>query len=316
MKPISLSPLFKLIGLAGLALSALLLPSNATESAHPLKPLLWKVEGNGLLKPSYLFGTIHLGGAPVTNLHPAAQKAFDSADSVYTELPMDTASQMAIMPLIIRKDGKTLNESIGKDIAARLDAELKRINPALNSAPFQSLATWMVGITVQTLPIQLKGEKPLDLLIWENSVAAGKHTAGLETADSQVNCFAILTEAEQVILLDETLRIIQEDRAAGRDPIKDLIAAYVSGEPTQIANEMNRQLEEMAQSEHKAIGEKLMKAILTDRDVSMAQTIHKRLNGEPNRIHFFAVGAAHLCMEVGIRSHLQQRGYTITRIEK
>ena len=46
--------------------------------AHPVKPLLWKIEGKGLSKPSYLFGTIHLGSGPLAKLHPAAEAAFEA----------------------------------------------------------------------------------------------------------------------------------------------------------------------------------------------------------------------------------------------
>ena len=48
-----------------------------------------------------------------------------------------------------------------------------------------------------------------------------------------------------MILLDVTRKTIEKDRAEGRDPIANLVAAYVSDEPAEIVNEMNRQLEEM-----------------------------------------------------------------------
>ena len=41
------------------------------EKGHPAKPLLWKIEGNGLEKPSYLFGTIHVSTPAIATLHPA-----------------------------------------------------------------------------------------------------------------------------------------------------------------------------------------------------------------------------------------------------
>ena len=52
----------------------------AQDAATPDKPLLWKIEGNPLEKPSYLFGTIHLTTPRIEKLHPAAQKAFDAAE--------------------------------------------------------------------------------------------------------------------------------------------------------------------------------------------------------------------------------------------
>ena len=59
-----------------LAVGLLALPVCAQEAKHPEKPLLWKIEGNGLKKPGYLFGTIHLSNDVIGNLHPTAAKAF------------------------------------------------------------------------------------------------------------------------------------------------------------------------------------------------------------------------------------------------
>lgn len=43
-----------------LLLAFLLICSGITVSAQKENSLLWEVSGNGLSKPSYLFGTIHM----------------------------------------------------------------------------------------------------------------------------------------------------------------------------------------------------------------------------------------------------------------
>ena len=48
------------------------------------KGLLWKLEKAGE-RPSFLFGTMHMTDPRVTALPPAAQKAFDAADTVVIE---------------------------------------------------------------------------------------------------------------------------------------------------------------------------------------------------------------------------------------
>ncbi len=288
--------------------------SPGQEAKHPEKPLLWKVEGNGLEKPSYLFGTIHLGPKEVTTLHPEARKAFGSADAVYTEVPMDPASQLAAAPMMIRKDGKTLDDSIGEKVSARLDEELKLINPALDSSAFQALQTWVVGISLPLLPDQLAGNKALDLVLWEEAAETGKKTEGLETVESQLAIFSEMTEEEQVIMLSETIRMLKEDRDKDRNSVDALTAAYVSGDVEKVEAEMERGMKEMADSEHKELAEKFMKRILTDRDVSMAATIAEILEKKPQEVHFFAAGAAHFSSKTSIRSHLEKAGYTVTRI--
>lgn len=286
------------------------------ELKHPLKPLLWKVEGKGLTQPAYLFGTIHVSKGPAVTLHPTAQKAFDASSHFYAEVPMDPQSQLAIMPLMMRKDGKTLDASIGKDLAAELNAELKRINPALDSTPFQSMNTWLAAILPQMLPQQMEGGKPLDLQLWEKASAAGKKTAGIEKHEAQMIGFTELTEAEQVIMLSETLRMLKKERAEGKDSTKDLIAAYLTGDPKTVASEADRTMREIAKGEHKELGEKILKRILTDRDIDMADFITTTLKAQPGANHFFAAGALHFCTDNSILTHLTKAGYTVTRLEK
>ena len=286
----------------------------AEEAGHPKKPLLWKIEGKGLEKPSYLFGTIHLGAKEVTTLHPDAKKAFDAADAVYTEVPMDAGSQLAAAPMMMRKDGQTLNESVGEEITKRLDEELKLINPALDSKAFQPLATWTVAISLPLLPDQLAGNKGLDGELWEKAAAAEKKTGGIETMASQLGIFAGMPEKDQVIMLSETLRLLKEDREEGRNSIDSMKAAYVSGELKAIEEEVQRSIKEMAEGEHKEMARKFMKRILTDRDVTMAATIAEILKKDPGSIHFFAAGAAHFSSETSIRSHLEKAGFKVTRV--
>lgn len=286
------------------------------EVKHPAKPLLWKITGKDLTKPSYLFGTIHLGDTRVSTLHPAAQKAFDSADSVQTEVTLDQASQMALMPLMMRKDGKNLDDSIGGEIAASLNAELKRINPALDSKPFQPLATWVIATILPILPDQMAGRTALDQKLWDKATSDGKATGAMEDPKAQLGFFLELKEEDQVTFLAVTLETMRKDREAGRNSTDALKEAYISGELDNISKEMDREIAEMAGGEHKELGERMMKRILTDRNKTMAESIAATLKKEPGKIHFFAAGAAHFASESSIRSHLEKAGYEITRIEE
>ncbi|RYD61699.1 MAG: TraB/GumN family protein [Verrucomicrobiaceae bacterium] len=297
-------------------LAAGCLAVNAQEAApkHPEKPLLWKVEGDNLKNPSYLFGTIHLSTPPVGNLHPAAEKAFESANVVLTEIPMDLKTQMAMVPMFLRQDGKTLDDAIGEKLAAELNAELKAINPELDSTPFQTFKTWAIAMILPMLKSQLTGDKPLDSKLWDRATAAGKETGALETAEGQLAIFEEFNEVDQTIILAETIKQIRDDRAAGKDATADLIKAYATGDAAKVQKEMDKSVEKIAAGAHKELGERFMKLLLTDRDVTIAKAIDDKLVAAPDKIQFFAVGAAHYVGKPGIRSHLEKRGYRITAI--
>ena len=302
-----------------LACGALSLPFSALaqdeKATHPKKPFLWKVEGNGLEKPSYLFGTIHISTPEIRDLHPTAAKAFDSAETLYTEIPLDPKTQLEMTPRLMRKDGTTLSASIGEEITKDLDAELARINPALNSQPFQSFETWGVTMILPILKYSMAGEKAIDARLWERATEQKKKTDALETAESQFAILGNLTEEQNKIMLAETLKQLKEDRAVGRDSVRNLVDAYIAGDEKMVVDEFERSAKLLAESEHKELGEMFMKRLLTDRDLSLAATIDERLQEFPDKIQFFAVGVGHLAGEAGICSHLTKKGYRITRIK-
>jgi uncharacterized protein YbaP (TraB family) len=283
----------------------------AAEPAPPDKPLLWKIEGGGLEKPSHLFGTVHLTTPRIEKLHPAAQRAFDTADTVATELSLDPMVQMAGMALVMRKDGKTLSESIGDDLAEKLDATLKGINTELDAAVFEPMKTWTVAMAVVLLPHQFEGRKALDQLIWQRATDAAKETLGLEQMKDQVAAMEVLDESEQVVYLRATLDKFAENERL----LRRMIADYEKGDAEAINRTMVESMRDLGDGEkEKAIGEKLVNSLLVERDRTMADTIDKILRADPAKSRFIAVGAGHLVGETSIRAHLEKKGWKITRV--
>jgi uncharacterized protein YbaP (TraB family) len=287
----------------------------AEEKGHPAKPLLWKVEGNGLEKPSYLFGTIHVSTPAIANLHPAAEKALAASEVVYTEIPLDADTQLKMMPLLLRKDGKTLSDSIGKELSAALDAELKLINSQLNAIPFQPLETWAVTMSLPLLKYQLKGMKAVDQVVSESAKKAGKETRAIETVEEQMGLLGGFKEEENIIILKETLSQLTDDRAKGVDSLEVMLGAYAAGDDGKLEQEINRMSQSIADSEHKELGERFVKKLFVDRNLSMAVTIGEFLGKEGGKVHFFAAGSGHFIGKDNIRDHLAKKGYRITRIE-
>jgi uncharacterized protein YbaP (TraB family) len=82
-----------------------------------------------------------------------------------------------------------------------------------------------------------------------------------------------------------------------------------------IEAECDKALKATSEGEHKELGERLIKRLLTDRDVIMADYIDATLKKSPDEVHFFAAGAAHYTGKNGVRAHLAKKGYTVTRME-
>lgn len=66
----------------------------AAQAQSSTKSLLWKVSGNGLSKPSYLYGTIHMICAPDYFLSNQAKTAFDQTDQLTLEINMSDPQEM------------------------------------------------------------------------------------------------------------------------------------------------------------------------------------------------------------------------------
>lgn len=304
-----------LILIAGLCLASQSVLAQEEKPAHPEQPLLWKIEReNG--PPSYLFGTIHVSDPGVTNLHPMAEKAFESSDAVHTEVSMEIAAQLASTMAMLRKDGKTLKQSIGEDLSTKLDEEIGRVMPGFTSAPFQPMRTWVIPILLPTLKEQLTGAQPLDMVLWERAKAAGKKTRGIQTVADQSKSLNALTEEEQVRFLALSLETLAKARDEGKEPVTEMIDLYRKGDPAGIEKwfqqDRERTMALIKGTPKEAVYDKVLKGILNDRDVIMADYVKKTLEKEGDRTHFFAVGTAHLALKGGVPDLLRKAGVKVT----
>jgi len=279
--------------------------------APPDKPFLWRIDGNDLEKPSYLFGTIHLSNKRIAQLHPAAERAFNDADALHTEISFDFGDQMAAGIMMMRRDGIKLSQSIGPQLTADIKAHLAKIRPGLDMTMLEPMKTWAAAAMLVILPYTLDGDPALDTILWERAKEQKKSTGALEKIAAQFAAFEILNEQEQVIYLRETLAALEE----GKDTIPELIDAYEAGDIAKLDKLVTESMKLSDDDEEvRKIGERLIESLITKRDVSMAAAIHEILRDKPAQSHFFAVGAAHYLGDTSIRSHLESKGYTITRI--
>ena len=92
---------FLLALLASLGIVACSQPSKSkTVQQDPSdNTLLWRISGNGLSRPSYLFGTMHMICANDIQVSDSLKSAIKNSDKVYLEMNMD--DMMGMMMKII-----------------------------------------------------------------------------------------------------------------------------------------------------------------------------------------------------------------------
>src|SRR5678815_172924 len=81
------------------------------------KPFLWRIDGP---VPSYLYGTVHVPDPRVLDLPEVVRRAFDASDVFNAEIPLDAATQAALMGKVMLPPGQDLRKVAGDEVFARL----------------------------------------------------------------------------------------------------------------------------------------------------------------------------------------------------
>lgn len=256
--------------------------------------------------PSWLFGTIHVPDPRVTRLHPDAEQAFERADALFTEVPMDSRSTMEMSLQGMRSDGKTLFDVLPEATWKRLDARLKRMHPNLKAALLLPMKTWAVYGGMLALESQMKypTAKPLDWQLYARAVDAGKAVGGLETLGEQLQVFEAFTEEQHQHVLVTLLDAMEDFDARGVSATEYMIQWYLSGE----VDRMQQLLEEIPMAHDMQLRKKIENVLIYDRNKRFAQRIADKIRENPGKSLFFAVGMGHLGGDRSIQAFLPGEG--------
>lgn len=271
------------------------------------RPFLYRITGKGT--SSHLFGTIHLPDQRLDTFPPVLRSALDQSDAVYTEIPLDDASQLAIAPRLMLPGEQTLASILPAPLHRRLSAAFAQ--QAIPFAPFERMKPWAISVQLAVLDrmTTLALKKPIDAVIHQRAIEAGKETRALETVEEQVSIFDRLSRSEQIELLRLTLDYQDTVRRSGRDALEELLGAYLAGDTDAILN-----LVREAYDPKSALSRKLMKQVFSDRNESMANRIAAELRSRTDQRLFFAVGSGHLLGDDGIVKRLQQQGFVVVPV--
>src|SRR6187549_3231325 len=186
------------------ALSIITANADAQVNKKPLeKSLLWEVSGNGLTKPSYLYGTIHMICKDDATLGDSLVAAIQRCDRVYFEVDMDNLMEM----LSALKDFKMSNDTTLADLLRKEDYE--KVKEYMESKggplPFSKLETYKPMLASSLLMesgIGCEESVAMEQLILEEAKKNKKRVEGLETMSYQASIFDSIPyklQAEQLL---------------------------------------------------------------------------------------------------------------------
>ena len=288
--------------LALLLLILLIAPaSQARGIDRVIKPMLIELDTE---PPSWLFGNIHLPDPRVTRLHPDVEQAYDRADAVFTEVPMDSGSTIQMARESLRSDGRTLLDVLPDSTWKRLDERLRGIHPLLGAKLLLPMKTWAVygGMLLFESQMHYPEARPLDWQLYEKATEAGKSVGGLEEVEEQIRIFEQLSESEQqqmlLALLDEMERFDRRNKSI----TEFMIQWYLSGDYSRF----EELLDTMPMAADAELREDLEQRLVYERNARFAKRIADIIHKNPGKSLFFAVGAGHLGGERSIQAWLEQ----------
>lgn len=282
--------------------------SKSTEPDADYTPAMWNVTKGG--KEMYLFGSIHATKDGAENLPSYVQQAFDECDYLAVELNMDDITNnleqsLKLAKKIMYTDGTTIKDHISKET---YDSAVKLLTKhGMYTSYYDNFKPMMWISLIENVIYKEAGidvNSSMETIMSNKAKKAGKEILEVENIDIQVGVFDNISDK----LADALISSYTEENAV-KEAADSNNALYESWKHGEVIGDTDS---EEIPEEYKADYEAYNKAILTDRNVGMADKAEQYMND--GKKVFFMVGTAHMYGDDGIVSLLKQRGYTVERV--
>lgn len=271
---------------------------TASDGAAPT-PLLYEVSDRGGAVRGWLFGTIHSLPDGTRWRTGTLEDRIDAADLLMVEIA-DLANSAALSETFTRLaiGGEQPDLSLRVEPSARPDLVRLIERSDFSEADFHRIETWAAALMLARLLESGKSENGADRAMI--AAFAGREIREFEGAEVQLGIFDQLPESEQEDLL---IAVVEEVENRTADPA-ELRRAWLAGD-----------VEALVEASESGIlaDPELREALLTGRNRRWTQDLVGVM--DQGRLPFVAVGAAHLVGPDGLKAMLEERGFTVSRIQ-
>ena len=286
----------------GLVMILAAFSSLAQNKKSESNTLLWQISGNGLVRPSYLFGTIHMLCADDAVLSYGLKNAIAKSDQVYLEVDMDNLFEIiGTMTHLKMRGDTTLADLMSENDYKKVKAYFEHKSSLI---PFSMLETFKPFLAVSTvMESGINCESvAMEQISMQQAKEDRKSIKGLETMAYQMSIFDSIpykVQAEQLVQYID-------NAGKGTDDTKeyeDLVTAY--------KNQDLNKLEELTKQGDMGMAN-YSDLLLYNRNRKWVMKL-KTLMTEKSLV--IAVGAGHLPGENGVINLLRKAGYTLTPMD-
>jgi uncharacterized protein len=273
--------------------------SQATEFPMKESSLLWKIEGPGIPKGSYLFGTMHMIEKEYFVFPDKLEKIVKKSEQLVMELP-GLPNQKEAMKYVLLEEETFFDYFTLEQIDTILvwaKQELK-----MDEKAFRATMSKMKPFVVVQMAIQIHfmgKTESYEMTLEEIAKTNKLSIKGLETIEQQMGFFDGLSKAQQSEMVMEGIRDTEKSIAT----LKEMEVLYQSQNVDSLYL--------MIQNEGGVIAEE-SNDFLDNRNASWVPQIKEMI---ASKRCFIAVGAGHLGGPNGVIRLLQKEGYTLSPVE-
>lgn len=270
--------------------------------------LLWKISGNGLEKPSYIFGTHHLAPLSIKDSIQALPQAIEGTTQVYGEVIMADMMSPQFMQLMQQQmmiAGDTTLQSLFTAEQLEIVSKVVKENMMADLSMLDKLKPAVITQQLTLLFCMkhfggINPQEQLDTYFQQQATQSGKKVGGLETPESQLD---VLFKTQTLQRQANLLFCLVKDIDKAMSQAKRLNEAYLS----QNLDDVLKLMEEREGNSCDPLpGE--MESLLDDRNKAWIEKMPAIMKDAPT---FFVVGAGHLPGANGVLNLLKQQGYTV-----
>jgi uncharacterized protein YbaP (TraB family) len=326
--------LLSLLVIIGFSSDAIAQDDKTELEYKPLpKSLLWEITGNGLKRPSYLYGTIHLIPKDSFFITDATLERIAEADELVLEVPigdMGIGDALKMMKYMTMPEGKSLKSLLSEADYAYLDSFMNSLPTSgglFSQTSMSSINTMQPTMALQQIssaycPTEEAGDEeendideeddsdipssslmgmPMgdnvvyELYFTEKFEDTDRPVSGLETADDQMKILTSIPVEEQAAALMEAVR--NPSSLCGQ---LDALVTIYRQQDIQLMIEMS--------ADDQSMGDHL-DSFLDQRNKNWIPQIHRKV--QSGDCLFIAVGAAHLAGPNGVIHLLRKEGYIL-----
>lgn len=267
--------------------------TSAFSFAQNEDSLLWEISGNGLEKPSYVFGTIHMICEEDYFMNDKIENALYDSDVLITEINFTNMEEMMLMQQAMQSE-KPLNERISKDQFDRLQSLLKE-KLDMDISMFENVSESGIASLITLKAFPCENIKVYEMELLQKAMLGQKQFNGLETVSEQMQVM------QDHLNMDASIKLLEE-LGSTEDMTNEMVSLYKK-------QSIDKLLDLMKDSSY--MDAQAYEDFVVTRNNNWVKKMPELMKASST---FFAVGAAHLGSNDGVLQLLRALGYKVEAV--